>query len=97
MVIMNYAAVAAYGYVYACFLKIFVSFLANLDKRGSLSSAYALLLSCDTDRAAADAYLDKVRAALRKETEALLAYNVARAYLNGIAVMLSYPSDSRSG
>ena len=64
MVVVNNAAVRAYGNINACLFKILVPSRANLDKGCSLTSAYTLGLAGNADRAAADTHLYKVSSRL---------------------------------
>ena len=93
MVVIHYTAVGANGNINTGFLKIFVPCLANLDKSGSLSSAYALCLPCNADRASAYTDLYKIRSAVCKKSEAVGVNDIACADFYGLAVILSYPFD----
>ena len=84
MVVVNDTAVGAYGDIDSGLIKILVSCLAYVDKRGSLSSAYALCLSGNADRAAADSDFNKVRTALGKESESVRVYDVSGSDLNAV-------------
>ena len=64
MVVVHNAAVRADGNINSRFFKIFVSCLANVNKCGRLTPAYALCFSCNAYRAAAYAYLYKVSSRL---------------------------------
>src|SRR5699024_169714 len=71
--------------------EILVARRSDLDQRGRLAAANALLLTGDADRAAADADLDKVRARVSEEAEALAVNHVARADPDAVAVVLANP------
>ena len=94
MIVVNDTAVRAYGNIDTCFFVILITFLAYLDKRCSLTSADTLLFTGDTDRAAADTYLDKVCTAVSEETEAFAVHYVTCADLYAVAVAFSDPVDS---
>ena len=64
MVIVNDSAVRADGNVNARFFEILVAFGTDFYKCGRLSSANAFRFASDTDRAAAYADFDEIRAAL---------------------------------
>ena len=81
MIIVNDTAVRADRNVDAGLFEILVTSGCNLDQSGSLTAADALLLTGDADGAAADADLDKVRAGLSEEAEALTVNDVACADL----------------
>ncbi len=83
---MNKAAIRADGDVNAGSLIIIVARCRNLDECGRLTAADALGLARYADRAAADADLNKVRAGLGEEEKAVCVNNVARAYLDAVAV-----------
>jgi hypothetical protein len=74
-------------------LKILPARLGHINEGRSLAAANALLLPGDADGAAAYAYLDKVRAAVCKEPEALSVHDVARADLYLIAVFAADPGE----
>ena len=93
MVIVYDTAVGADGDIYACFFKILISLGADLDQRGSLAAADTFGLAGDTDGAAADTDLDEIGTAVSKIAEALSVNDIARAYLNGVAVMLADPRE----
>ena len=86
MIVKHDSSVGAHGNVYACFFVVFVSRLHHVDESGSLTSAYALCLTGDANRTAADADFYKVRACFGKKQKALFVDNIARADLYGIAV-----------
>ena len=93
MVIVYDAAVRADRHIYAGFQVIFIARRGNLDQRGRLTAADALLLAGNADRAAADADLDKVRARVREEAEAFPIDDVARADLDRVAIILAHPRE----
>ena len=95
MIIVNDTAVRANRNINTCFLKVSVTLLTYLDKCCSLTSAYTLLLTGNADRAAADADLDEVCAAICEEAEAFLINNVACADLYAVAVVCTDPVDSQ--
>ena len=84
-------AVGADGHIDAGLLEVFVPGCGNFDQSRCLTAADALGLAGDADGTAADADLDKVRAGLSQEPEAVLIDHVARADLDGVAVVLPYP------
>ena len=89
MVVMNKAAIRADGDVNAGSLIIIVARCRNLDECGRLTAADALGLARYADRAAADADLNKVRAGLGEEEEAVCVNNVACADLYAVAVFFA--------
>ena len=93
VVIVHDAAVGADGHVDAGLAEVLVACAADLDDGGRLAAADALGLARDADRAAADADLDKVRAALGEEAEAVAVNDVARADLDGAAVVRAHIVD----
>ena len=86
VIIVDKAAVRAYGDVYAGLLKILVSRCRDLDECRRLAAADALGLARYADRAAADADLNEVSARLGEEEEAVSVDYVARADLDTVAV-----------
>ena len=93
MVVVDDAAIGAYGHVDAGLLVIAVALGAHVDQRAGLAAADALLLAGDADGAAADADLDEIRAALGQEAEALSVDHVAGADLDALAVVFADPCD----
>ena len=93
MVIVDDAAVRAYGDINAGLFIISVSLGADLDQRGSLTAADALGLAGDAYRAAADTDLDEIGAAVGKEPESLGVDYITGADLDAVAVALAYPVD----
>ena len=96
MIIIYNTAVGADRDIYAGLFEILVSGRRDFLYRGRLSSADTLGLTGDADGTAADTDLDKVSACLRQETETVPVNDVARAYLDSIAILLTDPAD-RSG
>ena len=95
MIVIHDAAVRADRHVNACLFVVFISGLSDFDDRRSLAAADALLLSGDTDGAAAYADLHEVSAAVCQEVETVRVDYVARAYFDAVAVIISYPLESR--
>ena len=93
MIVVDNAAVGADGNIHARLAEILVARGAHVDQRRRLSAADALRLTRDADRAAANADLHKVRAALGEEAEAVAVDNIARADLHRIAVALTHKVD----
>ena len=89
MVVIDDAAVRADGDVDASFLKIFVALGTHVNERGRLPAPNSFSLTCNTDRTAADADLDKVRACVCKETESLAVNDIARTDFDRITVLLA--------
>lgn len=94
MVIVDKAAVRAHGDVHAGLFIVFISCGCNLNECACLTSADALGLTGNADRAAADADLDKICAGLGKEQEAVTVNDIACADLDAVSVALSYKVDS---
>ena len=91
MVVVDDAAVRADRDIDAGLFKVLVPRLADLDQRGRLAAADALLFAGDADRAAADADLDEVSAAFGEEEEAVPVDDVAGADLDRIAIVGADP------
>ena len=90
---MHDAAVGADGHVDAGLAEVLVACAADVDDGRRLTAADALGLARDADRAAADADLHEVRAAVGEEAEAVRVDDVARADLDALAVALADPRD----
>ena len=75
---------------------VFVARRGDLDQRAGLAAADALGLARDADGAAADADLDKIRARLGQEHEAVAIDHVARADLDTVAVALANEANASS-
>ena len=86
MIVMNYASVRADRHINSGLLIVFIPCSCHVYDSRSLSTADTLGLSRDTDGASADAYLDKISSALRKEPEALCINYVSCSDLDLIAV-----------
>ena len=93
VVVMHDAAVGADGHVDAGLAEVLVACAADVDDGRRLTAADALGLARDADRAAADADLHEVRAAVGEEAEAVRVDDVARADLDALAVALADPRD----
>ena len=89
MVIVYNTAVGADGDIDAGLLEVPVPFPCDLEQRSCLTPADTLLFAGNADAASADAYLYKVRTALRKEAEAVGIDDVARADLDAVAVLFA--------
>ena len=84
MIIVNDTAVRADRNVNSRFLEILVTSLCHVDNRSSLSSAYTLGLTGDTDRAAADTDFYKVSSCFSEEAETLTVNDVTCSNLYGV-------------
>ena len=93
MVVVDDAAVRADRHIDAGLLVVLVTGLGDLDDGSSLTTANALGLAGDADRAAADADLHEVSARLCEEAEALGIHDITGAHLHGVAVVLADPAD----
>ena len=94
MVILDDAAIGAYGHVDAGLFQILVPGSRHVLYGGGLATADALGLPGDADAAAADAHFHEVGASLREEAEAIPVHHVACTDLHGIAVV---PADEIDG
>ena len=89
VVVVHDAAVGAYRDIDAGLLEVLVPGLRDLDESRRLTSADALLLSSDADRASTDADLDKIGSAFGEETEALAVDDVSGSDLYAVAVFFA--------
>ena len=89
VVVVDDAAVGTNRDVYAGLLEVLIAGAADVDQRGGLATADALGLTGDADGTAADTDLDEVGTAIGQEAEAVGVDDVARADLDGIAVVLA--------
>ena len=86
MIVLYDAAVRTDGHIDPRLLEILIPRARHLDHRRRLPAADPLGLARDTDGAAADADLDKVRARVRQEAEPLPIHDVARADPDRLAI-----------
>ena len=87
MVVIDDAAVRADRHIDTGGAVIFIAGGADLDESRSLTAADSLCLAGNADGAAADTDLDEIRARLGEEQEAVAVNDIARADLDGIAVL----------
>ena len=87
MIVMHDPAVGTDGHIDPRLFIIFVPGFGYLDQRRSLSAADSLLLSGDTDGAAADTDLDEICSRVRKETESFRIHHISGSHLHRIAVL----------
>ena len=90
MIVVHDAAVRADRHIYAGSFIIFIPCLGNLYYSRSLSAADTLLLSRDTDRAAADTHLDKISTGICEIFETFPVNYISGTYLHTVAVLFSY-------
>ena len=93
VIVVHDAAVGADGDIHAGLAEVFVARGAHLNERGGLAAADTLRFARDADGASADADFDKVRAALGEKAEAVAVDDVARADLDGIAIVRAHVVD----
>ncbi len=93
MVIVYYASIRTDRHIYACLFKIFISCGGDFYDSRSLTSSYALLLSCYADGSSADSYLDKVGSRFGQISETLSVDYVSGSYLYIVSVSFSDPCD----
>ena len=91
--VVHDAAVGADGHVDAGLAEVLVACAADVDDGRRLTAADTLGLARDADRAAADADLHEVRAAVGEEAEAVRVDDVASADLDALTVALADPRD----
>ena len=90
MIVIYDASVRADRNVYTRFFKISVTLGRNIHYRTGLSASDTLLLTRDADAAAADSDLNEIRSRVSQESESLAVYNITRADLKVIAVLVYY-------
>ena len=91
MIVVYNAAIRANRDINAGFLEVFITRCCNFNDRGSLSTTNALLLTGDTNRAAADTDFDKVCTCFGEEAEPFTVNDIACAYLYGVTVVYANP------
>ena len=93
MVIVYYASIRTDRHIYACLFKIFISCGGDFYDSRSLTSSYALLLSCYADGSSSDSYLDKVGSRFGQISETLSVDYVSGSYLYIVSLSFSDPCD----
>ena len=93
MMVVDDTAIGTDWHIDAGLFEVFVTRRRDLNDRRCLSASDSLLLSRDTDGAAADADFDEVRADFGQIAKAFAVNDIAGAYFHGVAVFFAYPAD----
>ena len=93
MIVVNYSAVRANGYVYACFFEVFVSCFGNVYDCRCLSAPDSFCFARYANGTTADADFYKICARVCQKSKSVGVYDVSGTYFYAVTVAFPDPCD----